>query len=383
MRITRTFFILFFSAMMLLKLTPLAVFADQHVQEPLKIIVDGETLDPDVPPVIQEGRTMVEMRSVFEALGARLFWDGETRTVTATREGLVLSLTIGETTAFVQGETHELDVPAYLTQGRTIIPARFAAESLGAEVSWDGATRTVTITTAEKEYTVIPQKEVEVIPEEIQSWIEDSRRIWLAQEKSHEDALYILVTYGEKPTGGYVVEIQHVVEQEGEIFVTVHFTKPAEDEPVSMALTYPYDLYIIEDTDKPVTYLPVGAEEYIPTLMGVDELEPIVAESNWLKVFNPAPGASVSTSFALEGVANVFEGTVLYELQDSEGQELDSGFTTGAMGDWGHFEATVSVPEEVVAGEELLLLIYTRSAKDGSIENLIEIPLEKEAGNST
>ncbi len=383
MRITRTFFVLFLYAFMMLTLIPLAAFADQPNPEPLEIIVDGTTLEPDVPPVIQEGRTMVEMRSVFETLGARLFWDGETRTVTATREGLVLSLTIGESTAFVQGEPHEMDVPAYLAHGRTIIPARFAAESLGAKVSWDGATRTVTITTPEKEYVVIPEKEVEVIPEEIQSWIEDSRKMWLAQEKSHADALYILVTYGEKPTGGYVVDIQHVVEKEGEIFVTVHFTEPDEDEPVSMALTYPYDLYIIEDTNKPVTYLAVGAESYIPTLMGIDELEPIVAESDGIKVFAPAPEASVAASFALEGVSNVFEGTVLYELQDSEGQELDSGFTTGAMGDWGYFEAAVNVPEDVVAGEGLLLLLYTTSAKDGSIENLIEIPLEKGAGGAT
>ena len=368
---------------MMLTLSPLAAFADQPNQEPLKIIVDGTTLEPDVPPVIQEGRTMVEMRSVFEALGAQLFWDEETKTVTATREGLVLSLTIGEPTAFVQGELYEMDVPAYLAHGRTIIPARFVAESLGANVSWDGATRTVTITTSEEEYVVIPEKEVEVIPEEIQSWIEDSRKMWLAQEKSHEDALYILVTYGEKPTGGYVVDIEYVVEKEGEIFVTVHFTEPDEDDPVSMALTYPYDLYVIQDTTKPVNYLAVGAEEYIPTLIGIDQLDSIVAESGGIKVFEPAPEASVSASFALKGVSNVFEGTVLYELQDSEGQELDSGFTTGAMGDWGYFEAAVNVPDEVEAGEELLLLLYTTSAKDGSIEDLIEIPLEKGAGSST
>ena len=52
-------------------------------------------------------------------------------------------------------------------------------------------------------------------------------------------------------------------------------------------------------------------------------------------------------TFTVEGVSNVFQGTVLYRLSDRVGQELDSGFTIGAMGDWGYFDAVLNIPEEL------------------------------------
>lgn len=350
--------------------------------EALQIQVDGVTLDPDVPPIIEEGRTLVEMRSVFEALGAHLDWDEETRTVTAIKNDLEISLTIDETMALVQDEPHELEVPARLVEGRTIVPVRFVAEYLGALVDWDEATRTVSITTTVKEPEIIPKQEIDELPKTIENWIEYSKTTWLAQEKSYEGNLYILVTYGEQRTGGYVVDIKEVVEHEDEIIVTVQFQDPAEDEGVIFALTYPYDLYVIEDTDKPVKYQAKGAQEYVPILRDIDWLRPIVAESEGIKVFEPAPETAVPATFTVKGVANVFEGTVLYRLLDEAGQELDSGFTSGAMGDWGYFDPAVHIPEQVETGEKLLLELYTKSAKDGSIQDLIEIELEKTAGSA-
>ena len=374
--------VLLFSMALMLALLPFSGVIAQENPEPLQITVNETILEPDVPPFIEEGRTLVEMRAVFSALGAELTWDAEAKTVTATKNELEIFLTIGETTAIVQDEPYEMDVPARIVDGRTVVPARFVSESLGANVDWDETTRTVTITTLEERPTVIPEKEIGELPAAIEDWVDYSSTLWLGQEKSYEGTLYILVTYGEQPTGGYEVDIQKVAEYEDKIVVTVRFIEPEEGEPVSLALTYPYDLYAIEDTDKPVTYEAVGAQEYVPTLMGIDELPPIMAESRGIKVFKPAPGSAVTDTFTVEGVANVFEGTVLYSLSDSEGQELDSGFTTGAMGDWGYFDAVLNIPEEIETGEALLLELYTRSAKDGSIEDLIEIQLEIKGDNA-
>jgi len=213
------------------------------------------------------------------------------------------------------------------------------------------------------------------LPSEIEEWVEYSSKMWLAQDREYNDSLYLLVTYGEKPTSGYDVEITQVVEKDDEIVVNVNFTEPAEDEPVLQVLTYPYDVKEIAATDKPVRFVAEGAEEYVPTITGVDYLKPIVAQSDGIKVFSPAPDSGVSDGFTVEGVANVFEGTVLYSLLDSQGEELDSGITTGSMGDWGYIEPEITVPQEIETGEELLLQLYTESAKDGSIINLVEIDL--------
>ena len=57
----------------------------------------------------------------------------------------MVKLEIGNEKATVNGETKELDVPAFTEQGRTFLPIRFVAEALGANVNWDAATKTVTI----------------------------------------------------------------------------------------------------------------------------------------------------------------------------------------------------------------------------------------------
>ncbi|HAP31606.1 MAG TPA: hypothetical protein DCQ14_00915, partial [Firmicutes bacterium] len=218
----------------------------------------------------------------------------------------------------------------------------------------------------------------EPLPAAVQAWVEESRNMFLAQSRKVGNTLYLLVTYGEKPTGGFVVEIGEVVVTADKISVPVNFRKPAPDEMVTQALTYPYDLKEMEPLDLPVQFIPSGAEEYIPTLVGIAELQPIVAESAGIKLFAPTPQSAVARNLVLDGVANVFEGNVQYKLLDKSGRLLDSGFTTGAMGDWGYFRAELVVPKDVAAGERLLLDVFTESAEDGSIDQqiLYEIVLE-------
>ncbi|HIE13178.1 MAG TPA: hypothetical protein EYP63_07125 [Desulfotomaculum sp.] len=114
-----------------------------------KVFLDGGQLSFDVPPTIEGGRTLVPLRGIFEALGAEVSWDGSTRTVTAVKNGTTVILTIGAKTPYRDGTPIELDVPAKIVSGRTLVPLRFVSESLGAGVEWIGETRTVVITSAE------------------------------------------------------------------------------------------------------------------------------------------------------------------------------------------------------------------------------------------
>jgi hypothetical protein len=113
----------------------------------ISVIVDWEELSFDVPPTIIEGRTMVPLRAIFEALEAQVEWNGTTKTVTGSRGNTSIKLVVGSKLAEVNGKEVQLDVPAAIISNRTLVPARFISESLGARVSWDAKLRKVTILT--------------------------------------------------------------------------------------------------------------------------------------------------------------------------------------------------------------------------------------------
>lgn len=112
------------------------------------LVVDGTSVQTDVPPVIVDGRTLVPVRALFESLGATVSWEESTQTATATKGSTVISMQIGNTTAYVNGVAKTLDVPAQTIEGRTMAPARFVAESLNATVNWDSSSDTVKISTS-------------------------------------------------------------------------------------------------------------------------------------------------------------------------------------------------------------------------------------------
>ena len=112
---------------------------------PIKIVCNGRTLVSDVAPVIQSGRTLVPFRVIFEALGATVGWDGAKNIVSGYRNEKAIILEIGKKTAWVNGPAVAIDVAPAIVSGRTMVPLRFIAESMGAEVGWDEATKTVTV----------------------------------------------------------------------------------------------------------------------------------------------------------------------------------------------------------------------------------------------
>lgn len=108
-------------------------------------LLNGKSVENDVAPIIRENRTMLPARFVAESLGAEVFWDAEKQQVTVKKDGTLILLEIGKAEATVNGETKTLDSPAFIESDRTYTPVRFIAEALGASVAWDEATRRVTI----------------------------------------------------------------------------------------------------------------------------------------------------------------------------------------------------------------------------------------------
>ncbi len=100
----------------------------------------------DVAPYIDNGSTLIPLRGLVEEMGAEIGWDGATQTITITKGVTIITLQIGSKAVKVSGKTQQLPVAPVITESRTFIPVRFVSEVLGYEVGWDGATQTVTIT---------------------------------------------------------------------------------------------------------------------------------------------------------------------------------------------------------------------------------------------
>ncbi|MCH5210678.1 MAG: copper amine oxidase N-terminal domain-containing protein [Oscillospiraceae bacterium] len=112
------------------------------------MLVNGkEVTFTDVAPYIEEGRTLVPMRTIFETLGAVVEWDGETKTIISYDPVSDVSITMqaDSKTMFINEEPVELDVPATIVGDRTVVPLRAIAEGMNSKVGWDQDTKTVTI----------------------------------------------------------------------------------------------------------------------------------------------------------------------------------------------------------------------------------------------
>ena len=120
---------------------------DDDIVNRITVEVDGEVVDfDDQQPIIEDGRTLVPLRAIFEKLNAEVIWDGAENIVTATKDNKTIKLTIGSSKLYVNGEIKTiLDVPAKIIKSRTLVPVRAIAESFDCKVEWDSKTRTVII----------------------------------------------------------------------------------------------------------------------------------------------------------------------------------------------------------------------------------------------
>ncbi len=126
--------------------TPTAPTPPAAGSDDVHIYIDGQKQAFADQPVIVEGRTLLPMRDLFQALGAVVGWDGVTSTAIGSRDGIEVRIPIGSTTPTINGKPTTIQVPAQLINNRTYIPLRFVGEALGDDVKWEGETRSVIIT---------------------------------------------------------------------------------------------------------------------------------------------------------------------------------------------------------------------------------------------
>ena len=105
--------------------------------------LDGEQLTFDVQPTIQNDRTMVPYRAIFEELGYTVSWNAQARSVSAIKDGASMWMQIGNPNVTVNGKNVVSDAAPVIQGDRTLVPLRLVSEYSGCDVLWDSATRTV------------------------------------------------------------------------------------------------------------------------------------------------------------------------------------------------------------------------------------------------
>ena len=122
------------SAAIMITSAACSVAADDDI----RVVLDGNVLSFEVPPQIINDRTMVPLRAIFEALGASVDWDQETRTVTSAKDGTTVRLTVDSDTMYVNDNAVILDSPACIIDGRTLVPVRAISEAYNTVAVYTG-----------------------------------------------------------------------------------------------------------------------------------------------------------------------------------------------------------------------------------------------------
>ncbi len=118
-----------------------SVFAEQ----PITVRLDGGKVKFDTEPRLVNDRTFVPMRTIYEAFGAKIYWNDNEKSVTSQYNGTEIYLKVGSDEMLVNGEVVELEDAPFIAEDRTLVPVRAISEALGCYVDWDEDDRIVYI----------------------------------------------------------------------------------------------------------------------------------------------------------------------------------------------------------------------------------------------
>jgi hypothetical protein len=122
-----------------------AALASTARAQPAQIYLNGRPLETSVQPMNRNGRLLVPLRDIFEALGARVRYNDATQEIRARRDDTRVEMRLGSRRAEVNDRVVLLDVPARSYYGHTMVPLRFVSEALGANVRYNAEEYRVSI----------------------------------------------------------------------------------------------------------------------------------------------------------------------------------------------------------------------------------------------
>ena len=346
--------------------------------------VDGspKEIDPGsaAVPVIENGRTLLPVRAVVEAMGGTVEWDGQNRTAALTLGDMTILLTVGSDEAFLNETAHTLDTAPVVINDRTMLPIRFIAEGFGYNVGWDEDTRTVTLSRYEEETEEIMNKiAIEVNGHTLTATLEENTSARALAELLHEGALTIEMSdYGD-------------FEKVGSLGTTL----PRKDEQIT---TQAGDLILYQGNQITIYY---DTNSWNFTRLGTidditqDELEEILGDGDvtvTLSIYGAQQAADNPGNFDFEtksvllnsGYEMPIVGLGTYSLSDEECYDsvtalLESGGRLIDTAYMYHNEESVgrAVRDSGVPREEIFVITKLYPSQFSEPEAAIEEALEK------
>ena len=117
------------------------LYNDHHVYAKPDILKQGRVL----AALVRGGTLLIPLRSMFEQMGATVSFDASTKTVTVSKAGAEVKVTLGKPEVIINGESRPLDVPPMMYQGVVLVPVRVISEGMGAYVLWVADKRLVVV----------------------------------------------------------------------------------------------------------------------------------------------------------------------------------------------------------------------------------------------
>lgn len=113
------------------------------------MIVNGETQEIDsgrgTTPIVVNGRSMVPIRAIVEAMGGNIHWDGSESKISLHARNQVVDMWLDQKQVHRNGNADQMDVAPVSQGGRTFVPIRFASENLDAKADWINSTKEIVI----------------------------------------------------------------------------------------------------------------------------------------------------------------------------------------------------------------------------------------------
>lgn len=135
--------------------------------------VNGENKIIDVAPYIKNGRTMVPLRFISEAFGARVDYIDEDGIPGADIQygSILIAVSVDSEVVWVDNLQKYLDVAPEIYNNRIFVPLRFFADTFKCQIDWDSENQIVKIVGTKKEL-LTPDEAIQIVKNKFSPHIE-------------------------------------------------------------------------------------------------------------------------------------------------------------------------------------------------------------------
>lgn len=213
---------------------------------------------------------------------------------------------------------------------------------------------------------------------DVRAWMDKNAMRTGTYTRDADGRTYVLVAWGEKPTGGYAVRIEEIARGRGGDVVVVRLRAPGPEDIVTQVITYPYDLVVTsEKLRRPVVFSYSGDLTLTSAVPGARtpgsaEDKPAIGEN--FVAAAPLRGSVIESPVRIAGLARVFEATFNVEIEDGHNVLARRTVTASEGGPgWGTFD--LSLPFDRPTNPSGAVIFVTYSAKDGSRREELLLPV--------